>query len=67
MTHKYRLNQRVQLAPATSVQKASPDGFYDIVGLMPQSLDGQFSYRLKSQAGERVALESALVFDGLAA
>ncbi len=60
MSHKFSLNQRVKLLSETSIQKPSPDGLYDIIRLLPQSQDGQYTYRLKSSAGERIASESTL-------
>ncbi len=61
MAHKFALNQRVQVSAEASLAQASPDGIYTIVRLMPQGQDGQYGYRLKSQAGERVATESVLI------
>ena len=61
MSHKFGLHQRVKIDSATATARASPDGIYDIVQLMPQSQDGSFTYRLRSSAGDRVAAESVII------
>lgn len=60
MSHKYSLNQQVSIVSDATISQASPDGFYDIVRLMPQGQDGRYAYRLRSASGERVALEDVL-------
>ena len=38
----------------------SPDGLYEITRLMPADRASEVAYRLRSAAGERVAVESEL-------
>ena len=61
MPHKFELGQIVRLnKPAVSKEKASLDGAYTIIRLMPEDQSGDVHYRLKSSAGERVKRESGL-------
>ncbi len=61
MTHRYELGQSVRLRKlSASSAKASFDGVYEIIRLMPVDQSGDVHYRLKSPAGERVAAESEL-------
>ena len=58
--HKYRIGQRVALAPRMS--RSAPTGSYVVTKQLPER-DGEFEYRVKntSEAHERVARESELV------
>jgi hypothetical protein len=58
-THKFRLGQVVQLAPAIS--RNVHGGSYEITKQLPES-GGEFEYRIKSvnEPHERVARESKL-------
>ncbi len=72
MAHKYEIGQRVQLTAADPTSsrihsmraktdaKVKSDGIYEITRLMPEDQAGVVSYRLKSDAGERVAPENDL-------
>ncbi len=58
----FKLNETVRLlSPNMPVAQASPDGVYEVIRLLPQDQAGDFCYRLKSSAGERVAREVDLV------
>ncbi len=61
MTHQFTLHQTVRLKAATVITQLSHDGLYEVTRLMPADVAGIFSYRLKSAAGERIAVEHDLV------
>ena len=64
MSHKYQLGQNVRLRQlGFSNGQPSPDGLYEITRLMPPDRASEVSYRLRSAAGERVAVESELESD----
>ena len=63
MARLYNLSQRVRLERKSVLTHLSGDGVYEIVRLLPQDVTGTFSYRLRSPAGERVALEHDLIPD----
>jgi hypothetical protein len=57
-SHKFRVGQLVQLAPAIS--RNVPGGSYEITKQLPEN-GGEFEYRIKSMnEHERVARESEL-------
>ncbi len=58
-THKFRIGQLVQLAPASS--RNVPGGSYEVTKRLPES-SGEFEYRIKSvnEPHERVVRESEL-------
>ena len=60
MARLFNLNQDVRLKPTSALAHLSCDGVYEIIRLMPADVAGNFSYRLRSSAGERVALEHDL-------
>ena len=61
MSHIYHLGQKVRLRQSGfSNGQPSPDGLYEIVRLMPADRASEVSYRLRSAAGERVAVEREL-------
>ena len=59
LSHKFRIGQLVQLAPAIS--RNVPGGSYEITKKLPESR-GEFEYRIKSvnELHERVVRESEL-------
>ena len=63
MTRMYNLHQRVRLERKSGLTRLSGNNVYEIVRLLPQDVTGTFSYRLRSSAGERVALEHDLILD----
>jgi hypothetical protein len=66
MSHKFSLAQIVKLAPSGfSNGRPSADGLYEVTRLMPADVGGEYHYRLRSDAGERVAPERDLVADGV--
>jgi hypothetical protein len=58
-THKFRVGQLVQLAPAIS--RNVPGGTYEIIKQLPENR-GEFEYRIKSmnERYERVVQENEL-------
>ena len=61
MPHKYKIAQKVRLrASGFSNGQPSPDGLYEITRLMPADRTREYSYRLRSAAGERVATENEI-------
>ena len=61
MSHKFSLRQMVRLTrPAFSDNRASSSGIYEVARLMPADQTGEFSYRIKSGAGERAVRESEI-------
>ena len=64
MHHQFSLHQIVRFSSASRITRLSPDGLYEVIRLMPQDTVGDFSYRLRSSAGERVALEHELAPGG---
>ena len=59
--HKFELHQAVRLKGSGAFNgQASRDGVYEVTRLMPEDRGGEFHYRLKSSAGERVAREGDL-------
>ena len=62
-THKFEDRQVVRLVEAErlSSRHLSPTGLYEITHRMPQDQAGEFSYRLKSSAGERVVREAQIL------
>lgn len=61
VSHMFSLGQAVRLTSVDLTNRVSPSGTYEITRLMPEDQAGVFSYRLKSETGERVARESELV------
>ena len=59
LSHKFRIGQLVQLAPAIS--RNVPGGSYEVKKKLPESR-GEFEYRIKSmnEPHERVVRESEL-------
>jgi hypothetical protein len=59
LSHKFRIGQLVQLAPAIS--RNVPGGSYEVTKKLPESR-GEFEYRIKSmnEPHERVVRESEL-------
>jgi uncharacterized protein YjbK len=59
LSHKFRIGQLVQLAPA--IRRNVPSGSYEVTKKLPESR-GEFEYRIKSmnEPHERVARESEL-------
>jgi len=59
LSHKFRIGQLVQLAPAIS--RNVPGGSYEVTKRLPESR-GEFEYRIKSmnEPHERVVRESEL-------
>ncbi len=65
MTHKFQLNQIVQLAnPRIASGQAGTSGTFEVTRLMPADETGEFSYRVKPAgvgSGERAVRESDLL------
>jgi hypothetical protein len=63
MAHKFRIGQKVMLAP-TVMQRQAAAGPYVIIRQLPER-NGEFEYRIKSaaEAHERVARESELAHE----
>ena len=61
MTHKFKVRQMVRLAqPGFSDTRSNSGNVYEVVRLMPADQTGEFSYRIKSGAGERAVRESEI-------
>ena len=65
MAHKYEVHQTIRLSTEGKISNThlSPDGMYEIMRLLPQDQAGDFYYRIRSSAGERVVLESQILTD----
>ena len=62
MSHRYALGETVRLRDAGFPNETvSRNHFYEITRLMPPDQGGEYGYRLKSDAGERVARESEIL------
>ena len=57
----FSLGQAVRLTSVDLTNRVSPSGTYEITRLMPPDQGGEYAYRLKSDAGERVARESEIL------
>jgi hypothetical protein len=60
--HKFRIGQMVTYRPDQSGQDIPPGGIYMITACLPESVDGQFEYRIRNlnEQHERVAKEREL-------
>ena len=61
MSHKYQVRQLVRLTKSSFLSgRASSSEIFEITRLMPADQTGEFSYRIKSAAGERAVRESEI-------